>query len=235
MASSAVTLRPTIDRVWLEQAAVVDPISHALALWDLDHFPDRVRFVSAVRGDATVGYLLVWLGHPTTPIVHWFGATEDARALVDGLPTRPLVAIVPEEIGPDVERARGPVVVHPLLRLVAEGRDALPADAPREEVRRLTRADRPGLLTLSAGRNDMVVSEYPYVDPEEEAVWGCFEDGRLCGVARTLVRRPNLWILGGVYVDPTARGRGYGVAVVRAAVEDARREGAAVALYVRED
>jgi GNAT superfamily N-acetyltransferase len=228
-------LRPTIDRAWLEREAVANPIDHALALWDLDHFPDRVRFVSAMRGEVTVGYLLIWLGHPIAPIVHWFGTTEDARALVDGLPPRPMTAIVPEEVGPDVELARGPVSAHALLRMVAEGEPAEGPMAPQGEVRRLTRADRPELVSLATGRGDMVVSEYPHIDPEDEAVWGYFETGRLRAVARAVVRRPTVWLLGGVYVDPAARGRGFGVAVVRAARAAGESAGATVALYVRED
>jgi GNAT superfamily N-acetyltransferase len=231
----ALELRPTIDRGWLERAAIADPIAHALALWDLDHYPDRVRFVSAVRGEETVGYLLIWLGHPTVPIVHWFGTGEDARALMEGLPPRPLVAIVPEEVGPDVERSRGPVATHALLRLVVEPVNQPEADVPSATVRRLTRADRPELVSLASGRSDMVVSEYPHLDPEEEAVWGCFEGGRLRGVARAVVRLPTLWLLGGVYVDPGARRKGFGVAVVRAALAEGVRSGAMVALYVRED
>jgi len=120
VASAAIDLRPTIDRAWLETAAAADPIAHALALWDLDRYPDRVRFVSALKDERTVGYLLLWLGHPTTPVVHWFGTTEDARALAEGLPPRPMVAVVPEEMRPEVERARGPVTSHVLLRLVAD-------------------------------------------------------------------------------------------------------------------
>lgn len=235
MTPEAVALRPTIDRSWLDRASVSDPVTHALALWDLDHFPDRVRFVSAVRDEITVGYLLIWLGHPKVPIVHWFGATEDARALAEGLPARPLSAIVPEDIGPDVDRARGPVTAHSLLLLCADPRRAPAPNELPKEVRKLTRADRTALVSLASGRTDMVVSEYPVLDPDEEAVWGFFEEGRLLGVARATVRLPNVWLLGGVYVDPSARGRGVGVAVVRAALATGVSEGAAVALYVRED
>jgi ribosomal protein S18 acetylase RimI-like enzyme len=219
----------------LERASIADPVAHALALWDLDHYPDRVRFVSAVEGEATVGYLLIWLGHPTTPIVHWFGASEGARVLTEGLPPRPLIVIVPEGAQPDVERARGPATTHPLLLLVAERAEPPRAEEIHEGVRKLTRADRPQLVDLASGRSDLVLSEYPLLDPEEEAVWGYFEGGRLRGVARAVVRLPSVWLLGGVYVDPSVRGRGLGVAIVRAALAAGARDGATVALYVRED
>ena len=235
MSSGPVTLRPTIDRGWLERAALADPLAHAYALWDLDRYPEQVRFVSAVRGETTVGYLLIWLGRGTAPIVHWFGATPDARALADGLPPRPLVAVVPEEVGADVERLRGPAKTHPLLLLVAD-REATPAaETVSPAVRKLTGADRAQLVAWATGRSDLVVTEYPYLDPEREEIWGCFDRGELNGVARAVVRLPAVWLLGGVYVDPAARGRGFGLALARALLVAGRRAGARVGLYVRED
>jgi GNAT superfamily N-acetyltransferase len=230
-----VTLRPTIDRVWLEGVAKVDPIAHAYALWDLDRYPGQIRFVSAVRSEETVGYLLIWLGHPTTPIVHWFGESDEARALAGALPPRPLITIAPESVRPDVERARGPVRVCSLLTQTASPADAKPERDSSRPARRLTGADRRRLVSLTSGHDDMVASEYPHLDPDREAIWGVFEGEELRGVAQAVVRLPTIWILGGVYVDPAARGRGLGLEVVRAVLGAASHAGAPVALYVRED
>jgi ribosomal protein S18 acetylase RimI-like enzyme len=235
VSSGSIDLRATIDRRWLDRVAAADPIAHAYALWDLDRFPEQVRFVSAVRGETTVGYLLIWLGRRTVPVVHWFGVSADARALAEGLPPRPLVAIIPEEVRPDVERLRGPAEARPLRLLVA---GPAPAPSPPEAtsaVRALTGTDRASLAAWASGRSEMVVTDYPYLDPDREAIWGCFEHGRLCGVARAVVRLPTVWILGGVYVEPEARGRGLGLELVRAVLAAGRRAGAVVALYVRED
>src|SRR5208282_4458767 len=113
-------LRPTIDREWLERAAVLDPFGHAYARWDLDHAPYRVRFVSALDGNQTVGYLLIWLGHPTATVVHWVGSDPRARSLVDALPARPLVAIVPETFQDAVVKARGPARPLSVLLLASD-------------------------------------------------------------------------------------------------------------------
>jgi ribosomal protein S18 acetylase RimI-like enzyme len=235
MPSWSPVLRPTIDRAWLEREARTDPIAHAYALWDLDRYPEQVRFVSAVQGETTVGYLLVWLGHPTTPIVHWFGASADARVLIEGLPSRPLIAIVPEEVRGDIERARGPVDARSLLLLVAEPQISTTAESRITEVRSLTAADRPRLVALTSGRAELVASEYPQLDPDSERIWGYFEGEELQGVARAVVRLPSVWLLGGVYVDPTERGRGRGLALVRTVLAAGQSAGATVALYVRED
>jgi ribosomal protein S18 acetylase RimI-like enzyme len=235
VSAQPVTLRPTIDRTWLERQASTDPVAHTYALWDLDRYPDQIQFVSAVRGDETLGYLLLWLGRPTTPIVHWFGPAPIAKALAEGLPRRPLVAIVPEDVRAEVERARGPARVCSLLVLLAQP-GAGRGDAPDpKRARRLTGVDRPGILALTSGRTDMVASEYPHLDPDREAIWGVFDGERLRGVAQAVVRLDNIWILGGVFVDPEARGQGFGGELVRTVLAAAESGGASVALYVRED
>lgn len=231
-------LRPTIDREWLDHAAVLDPFSHAYALWDLDHAPYRVRFVSACDGEETVGYLLIWLGHPAATVVHWVGADPRARVLADALPARPLVAIVPEVFQNAVVLARGPA--RPLTVLLLS-RDPSPeprvrADAPPAlEVRRLERPDHPMLVAFAHRQSDPVAAEYPALDPGEEWIWGAFDRGRLVGAARAAVHLVSIWLLGGVIVDPGDRGRGVGRLLVETVLAAARESRARVGLYVRED
>ena len=184
-------LRPTIDREWLDRASKLDPFGHAYARWDLDHAPYRVRFVSALDGDRTVGYLLVWLGHPTTTVVHWVGSDPRARALVDALPPRPLVAIVPEVFQNAAVQARGPARPLTVLLLTNE-----PASEPRTDarspssvdVRRLERVDHPALVAFAERQSDPVTGEYPALDPGEEWIWGAFDQGKLVGAVRAAVR-----------------------------------------------
>ena len=235
MRPDEIVLRPTIDREWLEAAARGDPIAHALARWDLERYPDRIRFVSAVGPSGTVGYLLIWLGHPAAPVVHWVGGIEATEVLADALPPRPLVAITPIEAGASVERARGPARVRSLRVLAATASGATPESAGTPEVRRLGPADRLELDRFARAHADPEVSEYPGLDPQSEVLWGFFEREQLEGVARAAVRLPEVWMIGGVYVAPAARGRGAGLALVRAALAAGRATGATLALYVRED
>jgi GNAT superfamily N-acetyltransferase len=235
VSGAPVEVRPTIDRPWLERAAAGDPVTHAFALWDLDRNPGRIRFFSAVEGGTTVGYLLVWLGHPAAPVVHWFGEGPGAHWLTGVLPTRPCVAIVPPSVAPAVEEARGP---GHRSRLLVMSRDPGPAPASAAAtgaVRPLLRNDLPGLSAWSRAQNDPVAAEYPFLDPEVERAWGAFDGDRLVGVVRAEVRLPRVWILGGVYVEPTARGQGFGRVLLGAAVQAAEETGARVALYVRQD
>jgi len=231
-------LRPTIDREWLDHAATLDPFGHAYARWDLDHAPYRVRFVSALDGDQTVGYLLVWLGHPTATVVHWVGADPRARILADALPPRPLVAIVPEAFQNAAVAERGPCRPLSVLLLATE-----PSAEPRAnamapsstDIRRLERTDHPELVAFAGRQSDPVAGEYPALDPGEEWIWGAFDRGSLVGAVRAAVRLPEVWLLGGVYVDPSVRGRGIGQALVTTALASARELRARVGLYVRED
>ena len=231
-------LRPTIDRMWLERVAAQDPFVHAYGLWDLDHAPNRVRFVSALDGEQTVGYLLVWLGHPTQTVVHWVGSDPRARILADALPPRPLVAIVPEMFQDVVVTARGPARPFTLLLLAKD-----PASTPRPgpsasavvEVRRLVRADHSALVAFAGRQSDPVIAEYPGLDPGEEWIWGAFDRTGLVGAIRAAVRLNDVWLVGGVFVDPSTRNRGVGRALVDAALESAREAKVRVGLYVRED
>lgn len=231
-------LRPTIDREWLERASVSDPFSHAYARWDLEHAPHRIRFVSALEGEQTVGYLLVWLGHPAATVVHWVGSDVRSRALVEALPPRPLVVIAPEMFQDAVVTARGPGRPLTVLLLSRE-----PAVEPRTEsvgpssvvVRRIERTDHSALVAFAERQADPVAGEYPALDPGEEWIWGAFEQGRLVGAVRAAVRLPEVWLLGGVIVDPSVRGRGVGRALLAAALTAAQEVSVKVGLYVRED
>jgi ribosomal protein S18 acetylase RimI-like enzyme len=231
-------LRPTIDREWLERAGALDPFGHAYARWDLEHAPNRVRFVSAIDGDETVGYLLLWLGHPSAAVVHWVGSDPRARVLAEALPPRPLIAIVPEMFQDAAVAARGPARPLTVLLLAHDPKQeprARAAPPSSVEVRRLERTDHPALTAFATRQADPVAAEYPALDPGEERIWGAFDRGNLVGAARAAVRLPEVWLLGGVYVDPSARNRGVGRELVEAALAAARSEGVRVGLFVRED
>jgi GNAT superfamily N-acetyltransferase len=230
-----VSLRPTIDRPWLEEQVDRDPSLHAFSLWDLDRFPTKVQFVSALAGERTIGYLLVWLGAPRSPIVHWFGESSETRVLADGLPSPPFGLVVPEIVRSWVEPRLGPVETVP-MRLLEVPRGTPPTAGPLDpSVRKLTGRDVPELLRLTTGQRDFAASAYPHVDPEAEPVWGYFEGERLRGVARTSVRLPRVWFVTGVFVEPEARSRGHALAIMRSVLDEGHRAGVTVALYVRGD
>jgi len=227
-----VEIRPTIDRGWLEREAAAAPLVHAYALWDLARSPHLVRFASAVRSETTVGYLLLWLGSGGRPVAHWFGPPELADALLPALPRPPFVAVVPPEVEPALLARFPEATVVPLRMMV---REPGPIDLDRQSVRRLERRDLPELQRLARTSESSELEGYAGFDPATDLAWGAFDGERLVAVARAAVRLPAVWVVGGVYVQPTHRNGGLGRSVVAAVVEEAERGGARVGLYVRDE
>lgn len=211
-----------------------DPVVHAFAVWDLLHAPDRVRFVSFRKGDATTGYLLIWQGNTSYPVVHWVDAPRASDELAEALPERPLVAVVPPHARAAVEAHRGPVRSYP-VELLIHPRSTPVSTEPSRTSRRLTPADANRLRDFVRTPNDLLLSTYPAMDLATTHVVGSFEGGDLVAVGRAAVELPAVWILSGIYTHPDHRGRGHGTAVTAALTGAAHAEGAAGALYVRTD
>jgi ribosomal protein S18 acetylase RimI-like enzyme len=102
-------------------------------------------------------------------------------------------------------------------------------------VRPLRADDQTRLAGWARRQGAPETAEYSALDPEVEPAWGAFDGDRLVGVARAAVRLPQLWVLGGLYVEPNARGKGFGERLVEATICAAESAGAAVGLYVRTD
>ncbi len=226
-----VELRPGIDGPWLEREGDRDPVGHAYMLWDVARWPDLSQVVSAVVAGETVGYLLVWLGRPERPVVHWYRPDARADRLVERFPRPPFVAVVPVDADARLDRL-APRRRSERMTLMLRPR-GLPSPGA-STARRLTGADGPAVLRLAAGRPDRELAGYVGLDLETEPAWGVFEAGRLVGVARATVRLPVVWVLGGVFVEPTARGRGLGATLVGAFLREAERAGAPAGLFVLE-
>jgi len=232
MPSEAAELRPTIDRAWLRTVALQEPLVHAYASWDLERTPAQVRFASIVVGGTTVGYLLVWLGHVGRPVVHWFGPWSSCARLREALPPPPYVLVAPPDVAEPLGRELRPGREMPLCLLQ---RDPGPLPVPGRGVRRLERSDLEALAGLIGRTDDPEAAGYASVDPGAEPVWGAFAGPSLIGVARAAVRLPRIWVLAGLYVDPAHRGRGTGATLVGEVANEARRNGAPLGLYVRDD
>jgi GNAT superfamily N-acetyltransferase len=235
MSAESIEIRPTIDRTWLEQVAREEPVLHAFALWDLQQYPERVRFTSAVRGSTTLGYLLLWPLAEGGTVVHWLGDPETTSGLLDWLPPRPLVILCSESGGKAAEQARGPAIVRPVVVQLAPVGAPPPAGPQDELVRRLSGDERPALVAFASRQAERIGAAYTTIDPAAEPVWAGLDRGRIVAVARPAVRLPYVWIVGGVFVDPDHRNQGWGRAVVRAVMAEATRAGAPCGLFVREE
>jgi ribosomal protein S18 acetylase RimI-like enzyme len=222
-----------IDPEWLARAVARDPVLHAYAAWDLDTAPESTRFISWGEAGRTSSYLLVWEGDPGAPVVHWLGDDPGDLALAAAIPDGVTIAVVPERAVPLV-RARFPVgVVEPILTM-SRSLPGPPPEGERPRALRLTPSDREELTRFAQENPDRLTRPFLTLDLSAEPIWGSFEGRRLAGVARATVRLPNVWIVGGVFVAPGARGRGHGWALAGAACEAAGGAGAIAGLFVRE-
>lgn len=235
-------LHEGIDPQELRSLAAPDPLPHAFALYDLDHYPDRIRFVSVREGGRLLAYLLIWYGEPGNPVVHWVGRAHP-HLLVRGLPAPPFVALVPPEVAATVGAAvsaRGKHGVLVMRRRLAAGPAPDPTVREGDLVaRRLTPEDRPAVERFAEEHDeDAFLRSFRDVDLQRRRMYGAVSEDdppRLLSCARTSVELPALWVIGGVYTEPRARGRGLAQAVVGALVAEAATAGADAALYVRED
>jgi ribosomal protein S18 acetylase RimI-like enzyme len=227
-------LEPGIDAGWLETLAIANPVRHAYALWDRRFAADRVEFLTLWEGGARRAYLLVWRGRPEVPVVHWVGRPEDPRPLAEALPGRPLIAVVPEALGPLVARLRAPASIRPLL-LMEHRRPPPMAGGPVGPGRRLGVEDTEPLRTFARDHPDLLTASYATADLRSDEVFAVVEPRGIVAVARAQAVTPGAWIIGGVYTAPAERGRGYGTAVTRAAVAAAVAAGARPGLFVLEE
>ncbi len=231
---SAPTVRPGIDKAWLDRAFASEPLTHAFGVWDLAEYPDRADFLSCHDGKTTIGYLLLWKGNPAMHVVHWVGGDRRTLAFLPHLPSPPLVAIVPDELSYEVRKALAGAPAFPILGQLLDPRAKHLPEAD-SRIRPLTRADLPTLSAWATRQADPIVSGYATVDLDRERVWGAFDRDDLVGVARAQVRHPALWVLGGVYVAPKARHHGFGLGLTVAGILAAKEAGARTGLWVRED
>lgn len=228
-------LEPGLDPAWLAGEAERDPVAHAYALWDLRTAPDRTRFVALRRGPGVVAYLLLWLGTPSRPVVHWVGPDDDGRELAEGLPSPPFVGVVPEPAVPWVQERFPELRAFPLLVMERLASGRLPRSRHASRLKRLGPPDTPSMRRLAEEYPELVTTMYATLDPTRTPVWGVVEGERLVGIARASVTLPNVWIVGGVFTVPDARRRGIGRAVTTAVTRSAHRAGARAGLFVRAD
>jgi GNAT superfamily N-acetyltransferase len=233
MPPGAGRIHERIDRAWLAAEAQREPVLHAYAVWDLERAPASTRFISWEGPGPHRSYLLVWLGDPTAPVVHWIGDEPQDLALLDAFPTDASSAVVPERAMDDLRRRLVVANAEPLLILHRPTGLALPPVGRAPAVR--LGPERAEELRVFAERYpEMLTRPYRTIDLETEKVWGSFEGTDLVGVARVTVALPRIWIVSGVFVAPHARRSRHGRALTIAATAEAQRTRADAGLFVRE-
>ncbi|MCI4364109.1 MAG: GNAT family N-acetyltransferase [Thermoplasmata archaeon] len=218
-----------LDPGWLASLAEDSPLLHAWAVWDTERFPERVSFRILERDGAPVGYFLLWNGTPGHLVLHWVAPVTDIGPLLDALPEPPFIAVVPDELAPEVLARRGPGRARGLQLRRCEAPVASEGGA-----RQLHLGDTPALERFCARSEESLVKGYRGLDIAREVVAGSFEGPELAAVARAQVRLPRVWLLTGVVTAPEFRGRGHGRSVTALLTHLAQQRGALPGLYVQD-
>lgn len=212
-----------------------DPALHAFAVWDSVAEPARVRFVQCRQNGEHVAYLMVWHGDPAVPYVHWVGSASPPEPLAERLPPRPLIVVAPPDAEAAVLSARGPGRASRIWLMQRSRERPLPLRPGLPAARPLVPEDRAELDALADRNPESFATGYRGADLTRARVFGAFEAGRLVSVGRCQAEPPGIWMVGGVFTEPAARGHGAATAVTRRIVQAAAEHAADAALYVLAD
>jgi ribosomal protein S18 acetylase RimI-like enzyme len=214
-----------------------DPLRNAFVLHDLSHEPVRTELWTARVDGQLRAHLLV---HDARELgvkwVHLFGRPDATEALLPHLPARNAVVITEPALAPQVTGRFETSGIYPENIMAAEKGSARPVLSTRAV--RLTGKHAEEYARLVASRTsplkEQVLEEHRrHLD--DEVVYGIFEDSALVSVAGTLVRTPEVWIVGGVRTLPSHRGKGYAAQVTSAVTKEALNAVGSAGLYVRQD
>jgi len=213
-----------------------DPLNYAYLLYDLTVYPDVSKALIRVEDSVIVGYVLAWFRfEPQTVILH---------GELSGVPLHEVLRLksliwVPFHEYPSIKRELlryGDLMdEHVMLDMIATP-DTFPWDADYHvKCVRLGPGDVGALQEFWVSVGVRVPREVLLEALSDHVCYGVFVDGRLASVARTYVRTPRVWVVGGVFTHPDFRGRGFAKAVTAAVTREALLSGAYALLHVRED
>lgn len=213
-----------------------DPVNYAYLLYDLTVYPDVTKALLRVEDDVIVGYALAWFRfEPQTVILY---------GELGGVPLYEVLRLksvvwVPFNEYPSIKRELlkyGIVSDERVMLDMIAAPDTFPWDATYvAECVRLKPSDVGALQKFWDSVGVRIPREVLLEALSDHVCYGVFIDGKLVSVARTYVRTPRVWVVGGVFTHPDFRGRGFAKAVTAAVTREALLSGAYALLHVRED
>ncbi len=213
-----------------------DPVNYAYLLYDLTVYPNVSKALLRVEDDVIVGYALAWFRfEPQTVIL--YGELNEVP-IYEVLRLKSLVW-VPFNEYPSIKREllKYGIVGNEcvMLDMVATP-DTFPWDATyADECVRLGPSNVDALQEFWDSVGVRIPREVVLEAINDHVCYGVFINDKLVSVARTYVRTPHVWVVGGVFTHPDFRGRGFAKAVTAAVTREALLSGAYALLHVRED
>jgi ribosomal protein S18 acetylase RimI-like enzyme len=218
-----------------------DLLHNAMDIWNLQSDDERYElYVSRAKGGAEIGAHIGIFHNPEANYVAIGG--RDAEAIVPlmrFIPPASVVTLPALLYEPLKDRFRSGRAILTDMMVVRRGEER--AVSTSNSLRggaaaRLTEKDATGYSTFGRSFNAPPQAiEWARGRIKRELVFGAFLDGTLVAVASVVVWLPKMAVIIGVETKEAFRGRGFGSAVVSAAVHEALSRSSSCSLGVRSD
>lgn len=212
-----------------------DVIKHVFAFYDIQHDPEHTSVYAASENGKLTGYILTYTA-TDVPSVILEGESDAASQLIEFAPRNQFIIHAPPSLLPIIKR-KFTNAKHYVEDWMLVRKDE--ANFTKSHlVRKLsTEEDASMLAKLLSTRKDR-----PERALERYLRWistlplyGVFVNGELVSYAGCFIQLPQVWMIGGVYTQPTRRNKGYATLATSAITEESLRNAEAAALFVRSD
>jgi len=212
-----------------------DVIKHVFAFYDIQHDPEHTSVYAAFENGKLTGYILTYMA-TDVPSVILEGESDAASQLIEFAPRTQFIIHALPSLLPIIKRkfteAKHYVEDWMLVRKNEANftKSHLVRKLSTEEDASMlakllsTRKDRPGKALEKYLR---WISTLP--------LYGVFVNDELVSYAGCFIQLPQVWMIGGVYTQPTRRNKGYATLATSAITEEALGSAEAAALFVRSD
>jgi ribosomal protein S18 acetylase RimI-like enzyme len=217
-----------------------DLVHNAMDVWNLQSDDERYElYVSRTKDGAEIGAHIGIFHNPEANYVAVGGRDAETIApLLRFIPPTSVVTLPALLYEPLKDRFRSERAILTDMMVVTRGEERLvsTSDSPGGggAAARLTEKDAAGYSTFGRSFNAPPLAvEWARGRIERELVFGAFHDGMLVAVASVVAWLPNMAVIIGVETKEAFRGRGFGSAVVSAAVHEALSRSSSCSLGVR--
>jgi RimJ/RimL family protein N-acetyltransferase len=222
------------NKQWIIDHLKRDVVRHVFAFYDLQQDPEHTAMYAAVDNDRLTGYILVYTALEF-PSVILEGDEAIVEKLIEHVPANRFIIHATSDLLACVKN-KFPEAKHYVENWMLIKKDGAKFFRS-EHVRRLTVADGSKLAALFSSRKDRhSAAERKYSDwIRKMPTYGVFMNGELVSYAGSFIQTPQIWMIGGVYTNPSCRNKGYATLATSAITEEALGESDTAALFARSD
>ena len=211
-----------------------DVIRHVFALYDIQRDQEHTTIHATFQNGNPKGYILTYTGTDVLSVVLECDF-DSAETLIRYAPSDSFIIHAPPDLIPTIQK-KFPSEKHYIENWMLVNKDEV--NLFRSILaRQLHVDDASSLENLLSSQEDRPKRGLKrYVDwISKMPLYGVFVNGELISYAGSFIQLPEIWMIGGVYTEPTRRNKGYATLAVSAITEHALKEAETAALFVRSD